>query len=245
MEELDYIDAYFSGELPAEETARFDQRIKEDSGFAETVAFYLASRHLVREEVLAEKKKKFRQLYDGYSADARLLDARRKRVFWMAAASAAVFAGLVFGLFLLWKPSSPSQLADKYIQEHFATLGVTLSSREDSLQDGLRLYNEGRLRDALTRFESMLRADSSNTQAIKYAGIVSLRLQNYDKAIGYFQLLSTHTGLYANPAKFYEAITLLKRNHPGDAATAKQLLQQVANDGLEGKQDAQEWERHF
>jgi tetratricopeptide (TPR) repeat protein len=77
--------------------------------------------------------------------------------------------------------------------------------------------------------------------AKKYAGIVYLRLSNYDKALAYFQDLEKYTSLYANPAIFYHALTLMKRNQPGDKQTAKQLLQQVVQNNLEGKGNAKQW----
>jgi hypothetical protein len=77
--------------------------------------------------------------------------------------------------------------------------------------------------------------------AKKYAGIVYLRLSNYDKALAYFQDLEKYTSLYANPAIFYHTLTLMKRNQPGDKQTAKQLLQQVVQNNLEGKGNAKQW----
>ena len=76
-------------------------------------------------------------------------------------------------------------------------------------------------------------------EAKKYAGIVSLRLKDYDKAINYFSLLENYTNLYANPGKFFHAIALLKRNKPGDKEQAKALMEQVVQNNLDGKEDAQ------
>ncbi len=47
--------------------------------------------------------------------------------------------------------------------------------------------------------------------------------------------------LYSNHAFIYEALTLMKRNLPGDAAKAKQVLQYIVNNDQEGKEFAQEW----
>ena len=75
-------------------------------------------------------------------------------------------------------------------------------------------------------------------------GIVYLRLANYDKAFLYFQQLENYP-LYSNPAIFYQALTLMKRNGPGDKQNAKQLLQQVVKDNLEGKAVAQQWLKNW
>jgi len=74
----------------------------------------------------------------------------------------------------------------------------------------------------------------------KMAGIVSLRLGDYDKAIDHFTRLEKLT-FYSNPGKFYHAIALIKRNSSGDIEIAKQLLKQVVERDLEGKETAQKW----
>lgn len=132
-------------------------------------------------------------------------------------------------------------MADQYIRQHLQTLGVQISSRRDSLQSGLRLYNEGRPEEALQQFEKIIQFDRSDFTAKKYAGIISLRLKEYDKALAYFKQLESHRTLYTNPAQLYQALTLMERNFPGDADKAKQLLQQVVKNDLNGKEAAHEW----
>ena len=116
-----------------------------------------------------------------------------------------------------------------------------MSGREDSLQSGLRLYNEAKFSEALQQFENIVKTDTSNFTAKKYTGLVYLRLRQYDKAITVFTQLQQYTSLYANPATFYLALTLMERNSAGDTTEAKKLLQQVVQNDLEGKEIAQQW----
>jgi hypothetical protein len=44
--------------------------------------------------------------------------------------------------------------------------------------------------------------------------------------------LENYTQLYANPGKFYHALTLLERNLPGDKQQVKILLEQVVQNYL-------------
>ncbi|HLA57984.1 MAG TPA: hypothetical protein VK622_04470, partial [Puia sp.] len=83
--------------------------------------------------------------------------------------------------------------------------------------------------------------DSSVFSAKEYAGITALRLKEYDRALSYFEQMETHKGLYSNPAQILQAVTLMERNRPGDAAKAKLLLKKIVSDDLEGKEFAQEW----
>ncbi len=75
---------------------------------------------------------------------------------------------------------------------------------------------------------------------LKLAGLVSLRQENYEKAIGQFHSLSQRTDLRANPGLLYEAIARLKRNQSGDEATARKVLQTVIDQNQEGKKAATE-----
>ena len=120
-----------------------------------------------------------------------------------------------------------------------------MGNREDSLQKGLRLYNDGMHREAMNLFESLVRMDTTFIDAKKYAGIAALRLEEYENALHYFSLLASDTQLYANPGKFYQALTLLKRNRPGDKEAARQLLQAVVNEDLERSKEAEDWLKKF
>jgi len=158
------------------------------------------------------------------------------------AMAAVVFGVLFFSWYLVQKPAGPEKLASRYIEQHWQTLGVSMSSREDSIQTGLRLYNEGKLPEALQQFETIIRSGNPGFSVKKYAGIVTLRMKDYDKALVYFSQLSDYH-LYANPGLFYQALTLLERNRSGDRENAKGLLEQIVKNDLEEKETAVEWLR--
>ncbi|MEO7047312.1 MAG: tetratricopeptide repeat protein, partial [Ferruginibacter sp.] len=113
------------------------------------------------------------------------------------------------------------------------------------VQKGLSFVQKNKLPEALIMFEAVIKNDPENDEAKKYAGIVSLRLKNYDKALEYFSILANDTELRSNYGKFYKAVTLLERNAPGDEASARLLLQQVRDENLEGKNKAEEWLQKF
>ncbi len=238
MDNLDYIDSYFKNELPPEGARQFGNKIESDPAFAEEVAFYLTALESSGENAEAGKRQRFRELYQQKTA-ARSRGTVRKLVYYVAAA--AVFTGVVLGIYQFENPGSGRQLADRYIRDHLTTLGVKMGGQKNSLQTGLQLYNEGKLAEAQAQFERMIKSDTADFTAKKNAGIVSLRLREYDKALRYFEQLETYSTLYSNPALFYQALTLMERNRAGDSDKAKQLLQKVARDGLDGKESAQAW----
>ena len=241
MNTLDYIDDYFSSVASLEKKEEFEKKITDDPAFAEEVAFYLSVKQLAKEQSENEKKERFKEHYDQYKRSNPEIAIPKTRIRNLRPylAAAAMIAVIIIAGTIFFKPVSAEKLAQRYIQDHFQTLGVTMGSRADSLQTGLRLFNEGRLESALTQFESIVTRDDSAFEAKKYAGIVSLRLQHYDKAINYFTQLETFGQVYANPGKFYHGIALLKRGQPGDNQAAKKLMQEVVQDNLDGKETAQ------
>ena len=244
MEGLEYIDNYFKGELTPEQTRQFDKKIVEDPAFAEEVAFYLSSIKLISEQQNEERKARFREIYKNSkpdSADNNITVRTPVKQLWKYIAAAAVVVGVIMTTYLFNSAPGGSELANQYIKANFQNLGVNMGSSQDGLEMGKRLNNDGKLKEALTVFENIIPADSSNFEAKKYAGIVSLRLKEYDKALQYFSELELRQDLLSNPGKFYKALTLMKRGLAGDKEQAKQLLQQVVDNGLEGKETAELW----
>ncbi|MEP7375754.1 MAG: hypothetical protein ABI675_20325 [Chitinophagaceae bacterium] len=242
METLEFIEAFFDGNLPQDKKNEFEKRIIADSSFAEEVAFYLSAKQTADDKMRNEREK-FRTLYSQYKSNTTSnppVGLVRRLVPWVAAV--AVLAGIILGGYLLFLRSSesPQQLAGTYLKEQLRTLSVTMSSTEDSLQKGKRLYNEGKFMEALEQFKKIITTDTTSFTAKKLVGLVYLRMNQYDNALDYFKQLE-HYSLYSNPSLFYQAITLLKRGQPGDESKARHLLQLVAENDLEGKKEAEEW----
>ncbi|MBS1600966.1 MAG: hypothetical protein JST75_22325 [Bacteroidetes bacterium] len=237
MDSLDYIDSYFKGELDQSEMTVFEGKIINDPAFAEAVASYLSIQQVAKEQAEEDKKKKFRELY----AQRKTVNTKNTvRKLWPSLVVAALVAGIIFGLYVFVQPVSAKQLADRYIREQLQSLPVTMGAR-DSMQTAINLYNQEKLTEALKSFQRIIESDPGNFQAIQNAGLTSLRLQHYDRALEYFKQMETHKELYTNPSLIYQALTLMKRNDKGDAEKAKQLLQQITKENLEGKEVAGKW----
>ena len=63
MDSLEYIDSYFKGGFSPEEARQFERSIQDDPVFAEEVAWYLSASVALKEELIEEKKNRFRELY--------------------------------------------------------------------------------------------------------------------------------------------------------------------------------------
>ena len=253
MENSELIEDYFTSDPGPDQVRAFENRIASDPAFAKEVAFYLSVHTVAREVYQSEKKQQFRELYQqsqagktsipSTSTQYTLAKSRsipvRKLAYYLAAA--AVVAGISFGIYTYVQPGlSPQQLAVQFEQEHLKTLSVTMGGPVDSLQKGLNFYNVNKTDQALIIFEQLCQKDSTDSKAQENAGLAALRMKDYDKAMSHFKKLETFT-LHSNPALFYQAVTLMDRNLPGDADSAKQLLQQVVQQDQEFKEFAQKW----
>ncbi len=245
MDNTDYIESYFTNELAPDQAREFEKRIESDPAFAEEVAFYLSALNISREVAQTEKKEQFKKLYQNNFSETQVPIRKisgnrplRRLVYYISAA--AIVIGIIFGAYTFTNNVSPQQLATQYEKDNLENLSVTMSSIKDSIQTGLDLYNNGKIKEALLHFETILQSDSNNFDALEYAGISDFKLKNYDEALNWFNKLETCTG-YSNPAVFYQALTLIKRNQSGDVVKAKDLLQKIVQNDLDKKETAEKW----
>jgi len=239
MDALELIDDYFKGLLTDEQKEQFERKILSDPSFAEELAFYVSARDILKGQLTADKKARFKELYE----QSKTLPSRQSPVRTMRTlAVAAVVMVAVFGAWWLFlRHPDPQQLADTYIRQNLLTLNIKMSSVQDSLQLAKSRYNDNDLPGALRLFEEIMQQNPKNSEAIISAGIVCLRLKDYDKALHYFQQLAADTALYINPALFYQSLTLMERHLSGDDQKARQLLQEVVDHNLAMKEQAQQW----
>jgi tetratricopeptide (TPR) repeat protein len=236
MEDLEYIDNYFNNKSTPEESQLFSLRIEEDPAFAESVAFYLSSKENIASHVIEGKRERFKDIYQSQPP------VRKRSVLrlWPLLAAASVLVALVLVWLLTNHKESIRELEEVYFQNNFRTLGVTMG-KMDSLESGISLYNDAKYPEALRQFENIIQKDSSSFMAKKYAGIASLQLQDYDKALEYFRELETFNNLKSNPALFLQAMALMKRNGVGDTEKAKNILQLVVKNKLGEHSIAEQW----
>ncbi len=74
-----------------------------------------------------------------------------------------------------------------------------MGATANKLQEAKSLFNDGKYTESLTVLENILKEKPQDAEAIKLAGIVSLQMADYDKALGYFKWLEDQPGLYDNP----------------------------------------------
>jgi tetratricopeptide (TPR) repeat protein len=237
MDNLDYIDNYFKGHLNDQEIRQFELRIEQDPVFAQDVAFYVSATGMLKEQADTTTRERFRELEKMQPVRMNPAPVRRL-VYYIAAA--AVVVGVIAGIYFL-QPASAVQLADNYIQDEMVLeRNETMGTSVDSMRLATDYYNERNYTAALPIFESFSQEHPDHDEARLNAGITALKAGNYQKAINHFSI-HEKLDLYSNPAKFYHAVALMKRNLPGDKELAKKLLQEVVRLNLDKKAKAEQW----
>lgn len=233
MTNLERIENYYDHSLSEAEREAFEAELKSNPALVEEVAFWVQARAAAQEEAKARRKSEFVQL------SKKVTQRNQRAITYALSAAASILLFLTLGWYVWNREASTNmalnnEWANNYIEKNFSTLTTQMSARNDSLQMGINRYNSGDLPKAQVIFNQLLARDSLNAEAEKLAGIVSLRLGDYDQAIKHFHHLSTRTDLVSNPGKFYEALTLLQRNLPLDKKRAENLLKEVHEGKLEG-----------
>ncbi|WP_285545461.1 tetratricopeptide repeat protein [Dyadobacter frigoris] len=233
------IEDYFERQLSDEERMRFDEELRTNPELADSVAFYLLVKQNAKEDgqekLLAERHTEWQKLSQNPSRTI-----TRQLIYYTAAAIVLIAFGLSW-FFLNSGIKEREQLADVYVKENFSTLSVHMDGKADSLQQAINEYNKGDYRKTSSIIQSILKRDPENAEVQKIAGIVSLKLKDYDGAITYFHQLGDQKNLFSNPGKFYEAIAHLQRGLPLDKKEADDLLNEVIDSNLEGKEEAVKW----
>ncbi|GAA4450291.1 hypothetical protein GCM10023189_10680 [Nibrella saemangeumensis] len=242
MNKLERIDDYFNGRLTADEKQGFESSLQTDPDLADAVAFYLMARQAAKAESREQRLTQWN--------DRRQTVPARRISLWPYTTAAAACLLLLLGLGWYFftgqnQPPTATELADTYITQKYNQLPASMSGSADSLALGVNAYRKQQYTKADSIFSALLESKPDYSDALKYAGIVSLRTGNYDKAITHFNRLNQQTELLDTSGLILEALAYIKRGQPMDKNQAKKLLQTVIDKNLEGKQEAVELLKHL
>jgi tetratricopeptide (TPR) repeat protein len=241
-ETLEFIEAYFEKKLSNADRESFEQRCMQEENFANEVAFYITSREAIRQKLLEQKQQLWTgSTHDGGKSISNNITPVKTLIFrkWLSYAAAACLL-VAIAVYFFYRTGSPQQLANTYVQQTLAHISQTMAGSKDSLQKGISFYNTGQYDSALHLFQIIYQTHPNNNDAKKYLGLGYLMKKDYDNALLQFDELANKE-LFSNPGVFFKAVTLLERNGRGDKETAKELLEQVKDKQLEGKQEAAQW----
>lgn len=246
IETLENIEAYFQRTMVEKARTIFEERIIADKEFADNVAFYIAARNVLKQELIQKKNVEWIGEYMNNELTPNLAPVKKIVVnkWWSYVAAACILLFVAF-YFFEKRNGTPQQIASNYVTHNFSHISLTMDGAKDSIGLGKAAYNNKNYDNALQYFVSVANAHSDNNDAKKLAGIVYLFTGNYDNALQKFDELANVKGLFSNPGVFYKAVALMQRNKGNDLNDARKLLQQVVNENLDGRSDAEEWLKKF
>ncbi|MFT3947438.1 MAG: tetratricopeptide repeat protein [Agriterribacter sp.] len=245
---IELIENYLGGNLPPEESIRFEKELSTDAALNTLFNMYRtiekdmanAEKYKDQEQALKHTLQNLNNKY--FKAEAPVVQMHKKNNFVRMAMAAAGFALILIAYFAFFQSSNnPVQLADKYVKEELTHLSLTMDGVQDSLQMGMAAYNDKDYQKALQLFDGLYKAHPDDSYVLKYKGLAYLLTKNYDKALLSFDELAAKKHLFSNDGLFLKAVTLLERNQAGDKDAAKQVLEQVVNEKTEGNVKAEEW----
>lgn len=229
------IEHYFNAKLTGAEKQQFETDLTANTDLADDTAFYLqarvAAQRAAHEGLLKEK-------HQQWSALANDSSKTLSRNSWIGIAAAVLLIILSIFYFNDSFQKDLSVRAENYLANNLKELPLHLSDEEQSLQGAIQDYNQQKYKESIVSAVTYLVQHPSDADALKVIGLAQLQLQKYDEALPYFQQLAAQTQLYSNPGKYYKAITYLLRDQPGDQEKAKNLLNEIIEKNLEGKQEA-------
>lgn len=256
---LEYIDDYFQKQLSEEQRRSFEARCLSDKKFAGEVAMYVSTRQALRETLIQQKNQEWAalvpddlltttatatagQTFEPASTQSTTQAPVKKLNItrWLALAAACIIATVV--IYPLFQQDSADQLVHEYVRNELV-LSNTMDASRDSMQTAIVAYKNQHYPEAIQIFSSLSKTHPEDQQTLKYLGQSYLLNKNYNEAINVFDRLSAIPGLQSNAGPFLKGITLMERNQPGDRQLAKTLFQQVTEQDLEGKKQAEEWLR--
>src|ERR1044072_4816966 len=125
METIEYIDSYFRQTMDTGERRVFEKRCEEDETFAQEVAFYIATRQSLHEELLQQKQSAWRtkNIIDDLPFIPTLKKSFTSRWIVYAAAACLVLAASVY---FFEANTSPKRLAENYIKTNYSSLSQTM-----------------------------------------------------------------------------------------------------------------------
>jgi len=229
------IEHYFDAKLTEAEKLQFEADLAANAALADDSAFYLQTR-LAAQQVAHEDllKEKHQQWSDLNKESPKSLSRNN----WIGFAAAVLLIILSIFYFNNFYQKDLSLRAKKYLALNLKELPLHLSDEEQSIQEATLAYNQQKYKESITSAATYLIKHPTDAEALKVIGLAQLQLQKHDEALAYFRQLTAQTQLYSNPGKYYEALTYLLRNQPGDQETARKILNEVIEKNLEGKQDA-------
>lgn len=220
MEREDIINGYFEQRLSDLELKEFERRVVEEPDFAEEVEF----RKQLQAAITQNERLKIKSQLQNFELQReKKSPPKNKNIRWLAiAASFVVLLGLS-KVYFDNRTVSPNDLYERYYQPFPNVISPVVRGGQDldELAKAFSLYEAAEYKEALKIFSKY-----SDVNSIFYAGLSEMELNNYAKAIPFFDDVIKQKSTFESYAKWYKALAYIKLNKKDEAL---KLLQSIEN----------------
>lgn len=239
------ISKYINGDLIGKELENFTQQMQNDDELREDIEVFA----YMNAEYNIAKKNQFKSLVKEYglSPDPSATEdtyttpltiekqttqqKETPKISWYnnpllkVAASVLLFALVGLLVFRNLPGSSPTQLADSYLTEHYAAPSVTMGDNVDELwQKAISAYKSDDFVKSATILEDIVDKKQAKEEHLYYLGL-SYLYQNPSKANKAITNLDKVNGkYYGEAAKWYKSLALIKLDKISEAKKLLQVL---------------------
>ena len=223
MEEpLKLIEQYLDNELPAAERERFEQRLKEDTAFAQAFQVEKDVRDGIEALGNQNLKSELKTIYQEEVLDREATIRPMKRRRWWLMAAAAIAALLLS--WWLWpeRLASAEELYASYFQPEYSY--TERGNQEQLISRAEAKLRQGAYAEALPLLEQLLSVEPGRAEFQLAKGIALVETGQYEKGLAALQKSGTLSPTHQNEALWYEALAWLKQ---GDLERTLEVLEEI------------------
>ena len=224
-------DRYLANEMPAEERAAFELKLKSDTALTEKLRIYQEVQEIVGPRYQrAEQEIAFRKNL-ALIGNEELVEKTGRTVtmnwyVWAAAASIALICAFLF----YTSSSTPEYSA----YAHYEPLALAERGNEDAtILKAQQAFNTQRYAEAVEAINALLEHDDENDGLKIYKGISLLELDRVTEANSLFAEVSNSSSIYKDKALWMLALSALKQK---DYKTCEDFLKKIPVGSPEYKQ---------
>jgi tetratricopeptide (TPR) repeat protein len=222
---------YLEDKTSDEERFRLENQMLDDPFAADAVEGFSEFKGDLPEFSFDDFLKKVNPVVEAPSAKVVQMPERRFTLRRIAAAVAFLVAASL-GMFF-WSNNDQrlySQFHERYESDAFISLRDDSSANitDTELLAGLENYDAGKYMESVAHFESVLKKDVNNSDALLYSGLAYLEEGHFGKSIEYLlKVRDLNKKEYFREATWYAALAALKNENPEQAKKlTEELLQQ-------------------
>ncbi|MCB8994341.1 MAG: hypothetical protein H6538_01905 [Bacteroidales bacterium] len=235
MKHLDRIQKYLDGKMNESELKKFRSDLQKDPELVEELDLHRSVNETVLSTDEIRFRKKLEEAYKTYKIDGHKentsVSGNRTKLKRTIVFSSALMITLLF-LFILseFRKQSNDEIFEanliSFSQDFTSRFQPEFANQDQDLQEGIKLFVDGKYSDASRVFHQFLGQNPDNTEASFYNGLCMVFLNEFGNAISAFEfVLAAPYSYYQEYASWYLALCYIKTNN---TEVAKSLLKEIS-----------------